>query len=536
MNILFKRPLLKIAFLSALLIGCQSNSTKDSKKSHSLKIASQEDFHTIDPAKGTSLSDASLFKWLYEGLVKVDHQGKIIPGIAENVSVSKDIKNYTFTLRDSLWSDGTPLTSKDFLESYKRILDPSFPAPNAYQLYMIKNAKEYKEGLAEFSDVGIKAPDEKTLIIELNNPTPYFLKILATHFYAAVSPTLRSSEQVSPQSLAYNGPYILKQWKPHQEILLEKNPHYWGAKTIIHENIQILVLDENIAYQMFEGKGLDWAGSPLSTLPPDTLASLKHRGILNILQAAGTHWYRFNTEKTPFNNANLRKAFAYAIDRKAIVDHVTQGYQQPALGIVPPILKENHQNLFEDHNLPLAWEHFLKALEELDLDKDNFPKITLTYSQNERDRKIAQAVQQQWQKALGVNVQLEGLEPKLFFDKVMKGEYQISSGSWFADYEDPINFLEVFKFKSNPTNRTKWESARFIELLEASNLEPYPHKRDEILAEAEKILMDEMPIAPLFFSSFHYLHSPNTTTIYLSPLGTLKFGDRLYDTREIERP
>lgn len=530
-----KSLILGTSLLSFLCAGCQS-SNKEFKKNLSLKIATEEDFSSIDPAKGTTLSDASLFKWLYEGLIKIDHQGKVTPGIAEDVSVSKDIKTYTFHLRKSFWSDGTPCTSFDFLESYRRILEPNFPSPNCYQLYPIKNAKKFKEGAVDFAEVGIKAPDEKTLIIELEHPTPYFLKMLATHFYAPASPKLRTSSTHALDQLTFNGPYILKEWKPHQEIILEKNPKYWAAKTIIHENLQILILQENIAYQMFEGRSLDWAGSPLSTLPPDTLPSLKHRGLLNVLQAAGTHWYRINTDKPPLNNPNLRKALAYAIDRKSIVEHVTQGFQQPALGIVPPILKETHENLFQDHNLPLAWEHFQKALKELDIDKDEFPLITLLYSQNERDRKIAQAVQQQWKKALGIQVKIESLEPKLFLDRVMKGDYQISSGSWFADFEDPINFLEVFKYKTNSSNRTRWENPRYSELLDASNKEAIPKKRNEILNEAEKILVEEMPVIPLFYSSFHYLHSPNTTTLYLSPLGALKFGERLYDTREIERP
>lgn len=515
MKPIFTLVLLALSFLT----GCQDNSSKNQT---ALRVAFDHEPQTLDPRLGTDLQTANVLQMMYEGLMRLDYHGNVIPGVAETMDVSSDLKTYTFTLRESFWSDGTPLTANDFEETWLSILDPAFPAPNAYQFYDIKGAKAYKTGKAPKANVGIKVLDSKTLIVELENPTPYFSKLVSTFFFLPAGPKVRhaKTENADMQS---NGPFKLASWKHNDELVMVKNPLYWDAKIVAIEKINLIILDENTSYKMFELGHLDRTGSPTATLPQDAIASLRQQQQLKVKAAAATHWFRFNTEAAPMNNAKMRKAFNLALNRKAIVEHVTQGNQTAALSLVPPIKDWEMNSYFQDNDVSGARQLFQEALEEMNLDKNKLPSITLTYAINDRDHKIAQAVQQQWNEAFGIHIQLLSQEPKIFSENVLNGDYQIVPGSWYADFNDPINFLEIFKFKSNSSNRTKWEHPEYIQLLDSSANEMDNQKRIQYLTQAEAFLMKEMPVAPLFFASFNYLESDNIGGVSLSNLGILDF-------------
>ncbi len=516
------RSFFVVLFLGSIfLLGCQlDNAPKDQA---TLKIAFDHEPSTLDPRFCTDLETANAIQMVYEGLMRLDYHGNVVPAIAESVDISPDLKTYTFLLRNTTWSDGTPLTAHDFEESWKSLLNPEFPAPNAYQFYYIKGAKAYKEGQGSLDDVGIKAHGKKLLIVELEKPTPYFLKIVTSFFYVPVSLQLRQAKNSPISAATSNGPYMLKEWKHNNEVIMVKNPLYWDAKVVAIDQIALIVLDENTSYKMFEMGHLDRAGSPTATLPQDAIATLKHHPQFKILPAAATSWFRFNTLAPPFDNIKLRKAFNLALNRKSIVDHVTQGNQTPATGIVPPAVGWRTQSYYQDNDIPMAWQLFQEALVEMNIDKDSIPSMTLSYVPNDRDHKIAQAVQQQWNEAFGIHVNLQSQESKIFSENVLKGAYQISMGSWYADFSDPMNFLEIFKYKSNSSNRTGWENTEYIQLLDHSSDESNPEKRMDYLRQAEAILMQQMPVAPLFFAAFNYLQSENVGGISLSDLGILDF-------------
>ena len=214
--------------------------------------------------------------------------------------------------------------------------------------------------------------------------------------------------------------------------------------------------------------------------------------------AAGTQWFNFNTDLL---HTKMRRALSLAINRKEIVEHILQGGQKPATGIVPPILGLGAEPFFEDHAITEAWSDFQEALTELHIDKESLPPIVLCYRAGDRAHKIAQAVQQQWQKTFAIQIKLEACENKHFLERQMAQDYQIKLRDWFADFLDPINFLEIFKHKTNSTNNTGWENEQYIALLDASYKEFDPEKRKELLAEAEKLLIQEMPVAPFFIPS-----------------------------------
>lgn len=512
---------------SLLLCGCgQENTTPYShnQSENHLRIAMPNDPPSLDPRVLRDLPSFTVMRMLFEGLTRMDDSGIPQPALAESMTISDDKKTYTFTLREARWSDGTPVTAADFVETWKSVLAPGFPAPNAYQLYLIKGAKEAKEGHIPLDKVGITAPTPKILIVELEKPAPYFLEIVSCPFAYPVPPAMRQQGSIAsapPTPFVSNGPFKLNHHTQRNEIAVVKNPAYWDSNAVKLDKITLQILDENTALQLFKEGSLDWAGSPLSTIPQDAVTPLKQQSLLSIAPGAGTHWFRFNTDVLPFNNEAMRRAFALALNRQAIVEHVTQGNQIPAIGIVPPALGIRNQNYYADNDLFEAKKLFQTALKEMNLTTAQLPKITLKYAANDRNHKIAQAVQQQWNKAFHLNVALESTEAHVLYERMRQGTYQISLGSWYADIQDPINFLEIFKSKDNPTNQTFWQTPQYASLIEESSLENDPSKRLLLMAEAEKILIGAMPVAPLFHSAYNYLKSPNLEGVLFSSLGYL---------------
>jgi len=519
-----KKKILLFAVFSSLffLEGCKQNNHSKDTSEETVKISINGDPQTLDPRYARTLDTVTILHMLYEGLMRSDMHGRPIPGIAQSVEVSEDFKTYTFHLRNSLWSNGDPLTSQDFVETWKDTLNPEILAPNAYQFYLIKGAKAAKEGKIPFDKTGIKAIDPNTLVIELETPAPYFLELMTVHYFYPMHKKFSASNAIS------NGPFILDKWQKHHELSVVKNPKYWDAPEVRLNKISMLPLDEHTALRMFDNGELEWAGSPMGTIPQDAIQTLKHRHQLHILPAAGTHWFRVNTAQAPFHSVKMRQAFAYALDRKAIVEHVTQGNQKLATAVVPPLLGLSTTSFFEDHDIPKAWYSFQEALEEMKISKDELPGISLCYANNDRNHKIAQAVQQQWKKALSIDVKLESCEPQIFFDRLSRHHYQIAIGGWFADFRDPINFLEVFKYKNNSTNNTQWENKEYIDLLNRSANETDHAKRFEILKQAETVLMNDMPVIPMFFGAFNYVKYDNLYGVYFSDLGYLDFKYAFY--------
>jgi oligopeptide transport system substrate-binding protein len=510
-----------LLFLFALLVGCQNQNSRSLEQIEEsrqvVRISIDKDPSSLDPRASRDLPTATLLHMLYEGLMRADYDGNIIPALAREFTLSKDHKTYTFKLRPSRWSNGDPLTAHHFVETWRSLLDPQFPAPNAYQFYMIKGAKEAKLGKIPLAEVAIKALDDETLVVELEEPTPYFLELVAAHFFYPVHPQSKSDALIS------NGPFKLQQWARQDALTFVKNNQFWDASEVRLQKIVVNVLDEKTALALFENRELSWAGSPMSTLPQDAIDPLKHRRRLHILPAAGTHWCRYNTLKSPFQNKEMRRAFALALDRHAIVTHVTQGNQQPAMAIVPPAMGLPHKAYFEDHDSPRAWQSFQQALEELKLSKDDLPEIVLHYASSDRNQKVAQAIQQQWVKGLGITVRLQSEESQVFLDRLKRGDYQMGLGGWYADVRDPVNFLDLFRSKSNATNQTNWEQPRFIELLAQAANEMDKQKRFDLLDQAQAFLMGEMPVAPLYFGSFNYVKSERLIGVYFSDLGILDF-------------
>ncbi len=519
---------LKLCLIPFCLLACTACRKHEpiAQTSSTLKISCEGDPQTLDPRKVRDLATATVIHMLYEGLMRPQANGQPAPAIAEAVTISPDQKTYTFKLRNSAWSDGQPVTAYDFEKTWKSLLNPQFPSPNAYQLYPIKGAQAAKEGRASMEEIGVYAQDDSTLIVQLEQATPYFLHLTATHFYYPVHPSVlqfsNDSNPLNESQISTNGPYQLEKWSRHNELTAIPNPHYWDSKNIRLHRIHLVVLDNPTALHLFQRGELDWTGSPLSTISTDALASLKKQGQLEISPAAGVYLFRINTERPPFTHAKMRRAFALALSRSDLVEHVLQGNQIPALGIIPPSFIQK-QPLFQDHDTSLARQMFQEAMEEQQLTLNNFPPVSIYYASGERAHKIAQVAQQQWKECLGINVNLQSTEAKVYYDRLKSHDYQIGIGSWFADFRDPISFLEIFKLKGNGTNNTQWENSQYIALLDQSTQTTKYSERENYLKDAEKIIIEEMPIIPLFYASYNYVKKPSVKGVYFSELGYLDF-------------
>jgi oligopeptide transport system substrate-binding protein len=447
----------------------------------------------------------------------------VVPAAAEKIEVSSDKKRYTFTLRDALWSDGTKVTAYDFEKTWKTILDPAFPCEFASDLYIIKNGNAVKSMRCSVEEVGVKALDEKTLQVDLEHPTPYFLAVLATHsFFATPNHITGAYPHWTDEHYIGNGPFVMKEWKHHDTILLEKNTQYWDRDTTKLERVTLtLVEDETTELTMYENGELDWAGYPLSNLPTEALPTLEKKGNLHNFDIAGTYYYVFNTKEFPFTNVNLRKAFSLAINRQSIIDNVTQMKQKPAMGMVPPMMWKDPHPYFKDHDVQEARRLFALGLKELGITAEELPELTLSYNTMIGHHKIAQAIQEQWNEAFGVRVKLENKEWKVFLDELRHHKFQIARLGGLANINDPTTFLDYYRYLSSSNNHSQWNNPKFSELLEQADLTTDESQRTALLQQAEKILISEMPIAPIYFYTGVYLRKPYVKGIHLTELNEL---------------
>lgn len=474
---------------------------------------------SLDPRKARDLDSLTVLRMLFEGLTRFSKEGKAELALAKEVAVSEDGLSYTFVLRQSKWSNGIEVTAYDFEKSWKTVLDPNFPTDIAYNLYVLKGGRDAKMGKAPLEEVGVKALDAFTLRVDLEYPIPYLLELLTLPSFFPVCSSWVEAEPkwaFSPSTFVCNGPFLLANWAHGNCLAASKNKNYWDEKTILLEEIDLVIASPDTGLKMFEEKKIDWTGSPLSVIPPEAVQSLKESGALQIKPFAATYFYRVNTAEerggkpNPLANAKLRKALALAIDRLKITTHILQGGQTPALSLVPKEMGL-FSSLQEEKTLI---DEIRGTVQE---------PIVISYINSERNASIAQAVQQQWEKALAIEVRLEAVESKVFFQKISEKEYQIAAGSWTADFNDPVNFLEVFKYKEASTNNTGWENSEYIDLLTQSQVCTDLEERRDLLARAEEILLEDMPIIPIFHFTQNFVKKEGLEGVFLSSLGQIDF-------------
>lgn len=483
---------------------------------------------TFDPRKGGDVISSYVHLLLFEGLVRLSEDRSILPGQAEQFHISNDKKVYTFTLRKSFWSDGSKVTAYDFELTWKKILDPHFPAPNAFLFYSIKNAEKAKRGEVLLSEVGVHAKDENTLIVTLEKPTPYFLDLLSFCTFFPISSTKDITTpdwaQKEGKDFICNGPFLIKQRKYNDKIILIKNPLYWDKNRSLPDEIDFSIIEnERTALEMFFNQEIDMIGEPLSPLPIDALQKLKKKQLLKSQSMPATTVIYFNTQSPLFSNPKIRKAFSFAINRQAIIENITQMQEVKALNFVSPALKNMKLSyLFPDNDKELARSLFEEGLKETHLSRQDFAKIHYYYPMSDLNHKVAQAIQQQWYETFDLLIPLESFEQKVLLDKLSKRDYHLGQMRWIAQYHDQMSILERFKSKDTIKNFSQWENSKFSELLDISYYQA-GKKRLKTLECAEKILADEMPVCPIYHWSMTYIIQPYRNDIQITPIGNLAF-------------
>ena len=466
---------------------------------------------------------------LFEGLTKRYPNGSVKLAQAKSYTVSDDKLTYTFTLGDNYWSNGKPVTAYDFEQSWKDILNPNFPSTGDYLFAPIKNTKEAKEGIVSLDQVGIKALDEKTLIIELEYPTPYLLKLLALPRFAPiyVEQDRRNPNWVyqTGSQFVCNGPFILESFKQSNQIILTNNPYYRKTEDKHPPKITFnIVENDHITLEMFKKGKVDMIGDSLTDIPLEEISELEKTWSFNSEVQPYSVFIYFNTTKPPFTNAKIRRAFALAINRQELLgilgkgckkniqtDSISAAYKAglSTTSLVAPCLKEGRcPEFFKDNDVIQANILLNEGMAELGITKEAFKSLPLLYySRVYAADEIAQIIQQQWAKAFGIFIKLEKLDFSIAVDRLDNKDYSICLSSWLAFYDDPMNVLQRFKYRNYGRNCTGWEHPRFIELLNRSDHEE-GDKRLITLEKAEKVLIDDMPVIPLYHRNYVYLMNP----------------------------
>ncbi len=529
--------LLKITQIFSLLTlcfftGCKSSSEKSQKIAEKslpyqkIKLNIVSEPYNLDPRKARSLNDVNISKMFMEGLTRINKSDEAVLAQAEAVILSEDQLTYTFKLKDTKWSNGDPVTSADFAYAWKKVLAPDFASDNAYQLFVIKNAKDIKNGDLPSSLLGISCPDEKTIVIELEHPVPYFAKLTALPVFFPINQKTDKKNpnwSYSVETFIGNGPFKMAQWIHHDKIVALKNPGYWDASHVKLEEIEMVMVSEDTGIKMFENNELDWEGSPFSAIPVDAIPHFKDKKLIEKNHALATYFVTTNTKKKPLDSINIRKALAYSINRSELVNHALHGSQTPTTGLVPIVMGFQESPYFKDGDKELALKYLDLGLKELNLNKDDLNLIKLSYPASDKMHRIAQVLQQQWLESLDILVELESLESKVYFSNLTQKQFDIALSSWFADFNDPINFLEIYASKNNGSNRTQWEDSAFSQGIDHSYHHSNPLARVETLKNVEKCLIEAMPIIPISNHDFLSLKKDRVKEVFISSTGEIDF-------------
>jgi oligopeptide transport system substrate-binding protein len=488
------------------------------------------DPETLDPQKGGFATDISIMRQLFRGLVYFDQNLNVVAAAAEEVptvengGISQDGLTYTFKLRDGLeWSDGSPLTAHDWEYSLKRFFDPNLGGNQYYQsfYYVIEGAQEYNTALgtpdqprtptagdlAKLREgVGVNAVDDRTLQIRLNTASNTFLYLMALWPGYPVKHEVvdgLGDAWTEAGNLVGDGPFMLTEWDHNQRLVLERNPYYWGPKAGL-DRLELLVIpDETAAYQAYQNGEIDF-----TVAPPADLASLKGNPEFHTEAQLSTFALLFNTAQKPFDDPLVRKAFARAIDRQAYVDAVTQGFGMPTTGWIPPgtpgFDPEAGQTISFDP------EAARSLLAEAGYPQgQGLPAISLTTISEDIGRLSAEFVQGQLKQNLGVNVEVEVLDPPSFQARVGSGQFQMTFMGWNADYPHPENWIRDLFHTGGSGNLAGYSNSKVDQLIDQAAAEKDPVASVDLYAEAQRVILDDdTVIAPIFHSISAFLVKP----------------------------
>ncbi len=378
----------------------------------------------------------------------------------------------------------------------------------------------------------MKATDDKTLEVTLNNPTPYFLELTAFYSYMPINKKVAEKNDKwyadAGEDYVTNGPYTLKEWKHNDKVTLAKSDSYWDKDSVDVDTINIAMIESSAtASRMFESGDLDFLGSPFQSVSLDKIDTYKKDKSLQISDIASVYLYKFNTKDDVMKNKNIRKALTLAINRQGLIDNVIKGEQKPANGIVPMSINgwDSQQTFFKDNDMKGAKEALAKGMKELGIKNASDINIKLSINTDEAHAAIAQYVQEGWHKNLGVNVTIDNSEWQVYLDKVDSGDFEVARMGWTADYNDSTSFLDLYTTADNGNNQTGWESKEYQSLMAKAQKETDVEKRLAFLQKAEAVFMADYPAAPIYDYTSLFVVKDGITGMEPDVLGNINLKD-----------
>ncbi len=468
---------------------------------------------TLDPNKAKCILDNEVAHMTQECLVR-NTAGKIEPGIAESWEISDDGLVYTFHLRDAKWSDGESIKAEDFVYGLQRLMDPATASEYAFIGEYVKNGAAVESGEKAPEELGIKAPDDKTVEITLDVATPYFLSLMGSS--AQYSPIRKDIVEkygndfaATAEKNVYSGPFMITRTADGQ-IIFAKNPNYWNAGAIKLDGAELNCIAEgNTAVAMYESGELDFVKLPTETVV--NYDDIDHE-YMN-----GNEDYFYINEKSDnkiLNNKNFRMALNYGLDRNTYIKLATDGVYSPCNALVMPLVSGAEKTYGEEYTVssyPLdgdmarAQEFLKKAMEEEGFSDPSDIRVEITTTDAEASKKIAEVAQELWTQALGITITIRQVTYADIYGSVLpNGDYEIGYAGWGPDYSDPYTYLELFKSDS-PYNYSNYENAEVDKCLNASRTETDAKKRMDLLNKAEQVILDDAALVPLQYRQQHYL-------------------------------
>ena len=468
---------------------------------------------TLDPHRAEGVPASNILRDLFEGLVMEDPSGRYIPGAAESWTLSQDAKTYTFKMRENgKWSNGDKVTAEDFVYGLRRSVDPATLSNYSSMLYPIKNARDIVFGKMDPEALGVRSEGPQTLIIQLEEPTPYFLSLL-THAttYAAHRPTVEkfSVQFTRPGNLVGNGAFKLREWRVQSHIKLVRNAEYWDNENTALEEVYYYPLDDtNSSFRRYRAQELDFTETILAEQLPWIRECLPND--LKVSPYFGSYYYGFNNEQPPFKNKpKLRTALSMAIDRNVIADIILGAGQIPAYSLVPPV------KTFKA--VPASWAEWTQEKKNQEaqrlyraagFSKEKPLEVEILYNTSENHKRVALAVASMWKQTLGVKTTLRNQEWKVFLEtRRLKKETQVYRAGWIGDYDDPYTFSQLLH-SENEMNHPGYANKKYDELINLAAIKNAGEERLEILRAAERLMLEDMPIIPLYFYVSQHLIKP----------------------------
>ena len=534
-----------LTIAAAVALSACGGSKSASKGGKILTIEEGPDVETIDPALNQSADGANYLTMISDNLLRLDKDGKIAPSLAEKYEVSDDGLTWTFHLRDGLkWSDGSAFSANDFVYSWQRMVDPEVAAP--YAETVLGMVEGYDEAIGkpdadgnptidpDITKLNVEAPDDKTLVVHMSHPAPYFDRLAA---FAALSPVKKDVVEANPDGWSLDpktyistGPFKLTEWKPGSYILVTKNEHYWNKDAVKLDGIKCLLMqDQNAAFSAYEsGDAL-----MIKDYPVQEITTIQKRPDYKISPKLGISYIDINNELEEFKDPKVRQALSLALDRNHIAETISAGILAPATGFIPDGVADWDGSAWADNrtdksvyfdndnfeaNLAKAKELLKEAGHE---NGEGLPAMSYTTNDAGLNKKVAEYLQQAW-KELGLNVEVNIVEWKSFIPQRRSGNYQIARDGWVMDYNDPSNLLEC-AYSTNGNNSSRYKNPEYDALLDKAAQETDAKKRFEYFHQAEELLLKDAGVIPILYQQETYLQSDKLIDSFYTSDGVWHF-------------